>query len=57
MRKLIMKMSISLDGFVGGPNAGNDWVFKTGDALPEVGRCKGFPERNDGKNVPSGVAK
>jgi len=52
-----MKMSISLDGFVGGPNAGNDWVFKTGDALPEVGRCKGFPERNDGKNVPSGVAK
>jgi dihydrofolate reductase len=31
MRKLIMKMSISLDGFVGGPNAGNDWVFKTGD--------------------------
>ena len=31
MRKLIMKMSISLDGFVSGPNAGNDWVFKTGD--------------------------
>jgi dihydrofolate reductase len=31
MRKLIMKMSVSLDGFVSGPNAGNDWVFKTGD--------------------------
>ena len=31
MRKLIMKMSMSLDGFVSGPNAGNDWVFKTGD--------------------------
>ena len=32
MRKLIMKMSISIDGFVSGPNGGNDWVFKTGDA-------------------------
>ncbi len=31
MRKLIMKMSISVDGFVGGPNSENDWVFKTGD--------------------------
>ena len=31
MRKLIMKMSMSLDGFVGSPNGGNDWVFKTGD--------------------------
>jgi dihydrofolate reductase len=31
MRKLIMKMSISVDGFVSGPNGGNDWVFKTGD--------------------------
>ena len=26
-----MKMSISIDGFVSGPNAENDWVFKTGD--------------------------
>ena len=31
MRKLIMKMSMSLDGFVSSPNGGNDWVFKTGD--------------------------
>lgn len=26
-----MKMSMSLDGFVSGPNGENDWVFKTGD--------------------------
>ena len=31
MRKLIMKMSMSLDGFVGDINGANDWVFKTGD--------------------------
>jgi dihydrofolate reductase len=31
MRKLIMKMSMSLDGFVTDANGGNDWVFKTGD--------------------------
>jgi dihydrofolate reductase len=31
MRKLIMKMSISVDGFVCGPNGEKDWVFKTGD--------------------------
>ena len=31
MRKLIMKMSMSLDGFVSDMNGGNDWVFKTGD--------------------------
>ncbi|HEX3934993.1 MAG TPA: dihydrofolate reductase family protein [Puia sp.] len=31
MRKLIMKMSITVDGFVSGPNGENDWVFKTGD--------------------------
>ena len=29
MRKLIMKMSISVDGFVGGPNGENDWIFKS----------------------------
>jgi dihydrofolate reductase len=29
MRKLIMKMSISIDGFVGGPNGENDWVFRS----------------------------
>jgi len=31
MRKLIMKMSVSLDGFVSGANGENDWIFKTGD--------------------------
>jgi dihydrofolate reductase len=30
MRKLILKMSITLDGFVGGPNGEIDWIFKTG---------------------------
>lgn len=31
MRKLIMKMSISLDGFVSDSNDHKDWLFKTGD--------------------------
>lgn len=31
MRKLIMKMSVSIDGFVSGADGRNDWVFKTGD--------------------------
>lgn len=31
MRKLMMKMSISVDGFVAGPNGETDWIFKTGD--------------------------
>lgn len=31
MRKLIMKMSVSLDGFVAGSNGQKDWVIKTGD--------------------------
>ncbi|PSL43028.1 dihydrofolate reductase [Chitinophaga niastensis] len=26
-----MKMSISVDGFVGGPNAESDWIFKSSD--------------------------
>jgi dihydrofolate reductase len=32
MRKLIMKMSISIDGFVCGTQGESDWIFKTGDA-------------------------
>ncbi len=32
MRKLIMKMNVSVDGFVCGPNGEADWIFKTGDA-------------------------
>jgi dihydrofolate reductase len=31
MRKLIMKMSMSVDGFVAGVNGEKDWIFKTGD--------------------------
>ena len=28
MRKLILKMSMSVDAFVGGPNGEIDWLFK-----------------------------
>jgi dihydrofolate reductase len=31
MRKLILRMSMSLDGFVGGPNGELDWIFKNTD--------------------------
>ena len=31
MRKLIMKMSVSIDGFVSDPNGKNDWVFRSSD--------------------------
>jgi dihydrofolate reductase len=31
MRKLILKMSVSVDGFVGGPNGEVDWVFRSMD--------------------------
>ena len=27
--KLVLKMSVSLDGFVGGPNGEVDWIFQT----------------------------
>lgn len=29
MRKLILKMSVSVDGFVGGPKGESDWIFRT----------------------------
>ena len=29
MRELILKMSMSIDGFVGGPNGEIDWVFRS----------------------------
>jgi dihydrofolate reductase len=32
MRRLVLKMSISLDGFVGGPNGEIDWIFRTAGA-------------------------
>lgn len=31
MRKLIMKMSLSVDGFVGGSNVESNWIFKNSD--------------------------
>lgn len=31
MRKLILGMFVSLDGFVSGPNGEVDWIFKSGD--------------------------
>jgi dihydrofolate reductase len=31
MRKLIMKMSLSVDGFVGGPTVEGNWIFKSSD--------------------------
>lgn len=31
MRKLIMKMSISIDGFVADPNGKADWIFRSSD--------------------------
>jgi dihydrofolate reductase len=31
MRKLMMKMSITVDGFVCGPNGETDWIFKSSD--------------------------
>jgi dihydrofolate reductase len=31
MRKLIMKMSVSIDGFVSGSNGEKDWVFRSSD--------------------------
>jgi dihydrofolate reductase len=32
MRPLLLKMSVSLDGFVGGPNGEIDWIFRSYDA-------------------------
>jgi len=31
MRKLILKMNMSLDGFVGGPIGESDWIFESSD--------------------------
>jgi dihydrofolate reductase len=31
MRKLVLKMSVSVDGFVGGPNGEVDWIFPSID--------------------------
>jgi len=34
MRKLILQMQITIDGFVAGPNGENDWVFVPGKQDP-----------------------
>ena len=44
MRKLIMKMSISVDGFVGGPNGENDWIFKSSDETSRAWVLEQFQE-------------
>ena len=31
MRELILKMSMSIDGFVASPDGGAKWIFGTGD--------------------------
>jgi hypothetical protein len=31
MSRLILKMSMSVDGFVGGPNGEIDWIFRSLD--------------------------
>jgi dihydrofolate reductase len=43
MRKLMMKMSVSVDGFVGAANGQIDWIFKTTDEAATawiVGLCR-----------------
>jgi dihydrofolate reductase len=44
MRQLIMKMSMTIDGFVGGPNGGNDWVFKSSDETSKASAVERFWE-------------
>ena len=39
MRKLVLKMSVSIDGFVGGPNGEIDWILRSLDE--SVTSCKG----------------
>jgi dihydrofolate reductase len=36
MRKLKLQMQITLDGFVGGPNGENEWVFMSGKQDPDA---------------------
>lgn len=44
MRKLIMKMSISVDGFVAGSNGKNDWIFKSSDETSRAWAAERFWE-------------
>jgi hypothetical protein len=43
MRKLMMKMSISVDGFVDVPNGENDWVFKSSDEASRAWAVEEIP--------------
>ena len=36
-RKLVLKMSVSLDGFVAGPNGEADWIFRTSGGADSTG--------------------
>jgi len=36
MRKLKLQIQMTIDGFVGGPNGENDWVFSSGPPNPEA---------------------
>jgi dihydrofolate reductase len=44
MRQLIMKMSMTIDGFVGGPNGENDWVFRSSDETSKASAVERFWE-------------
>ncbi|PUZ28662.1 dihydrofolate reductase [Chitinophaga parva] len=44
MRKLIMKMSMSIDGFVAGPNGEHDWVFRNSDEQSRAWSAASFNE-------------
>jgi len=44
MRKLIMRMSFTVDGFVGGPKGENDWVFRSSDETSRAAAAEGFRE-------------
>lgn len=44
MRELVLKMSVSLDGFVAGPHGEVDWIFRTAGSQSSewvVGLCRG----------------
>ena len=40
----MMRMSITVDGFVGGPNGENDWVFKSSDETSRAAAVERFRE-------------
>ena len=44
MRKLMMKMNISVDGFVSGPNGEFDWVFRSSDETSRASAVERFWE-------------